>query len=399
MRRELASAISTATSDISRSLDRNAKEIQSLKVRVESVQLDLDDAVATFSSVPRTVPCDLPAPTSSNALPNPPSPEHTPDVQGQLQQVMDAIGALRGRVESLGKQLKEVRNRQETATPPANTTVAHSRADIKTTTALATIQKWSPKLVGAGIADGSVAAAWIILELFRRSRVLITDKPELFDSLMASLPGGESRRIVASPLWLTDADWKESIAFISVDDGVPKLLIIEDFDVAIQEAYLVPALVSWQSSISDQCANRVLLVPSDVELKSVSPRILEFATLLTHDAVHIRDLQRLASTIADSPPTLEMVHAAATIVGYCRTKNVSAEDQLRRYAANCGVSLPARLTENFVSVFDGLRAFLRARDAGYVAQQATLMPWVEHARGEAVSRTLDEALKRILDAE
>jgi len=216
---------------------------------------------------------------------------------------------------------------------------------------------------------------------------------------MASLPVGESRRIVASPLWLTDADWKESISFISVDDGVPKLLIIEDFDVALQEAYLVPALIGWQSSVNDRCANRVLLVPSDVELKSVSPRIFELATLLIHDAEHVRDLERLASTISHSPPTLEIAHAAATVVGYSRTTNVSSEDQLRRYAANYGVSLPSRLVANFVSTFDGLRAFLRARDAGYVAQQAILMPWIEHARGETVARTLDEALKRILDAD
>lgn len=399
MRRELASAINTARSDISRSLDRNANDIQFLRAQVEKIRVELDEAVATFSDAARAVRIKPSTESASSAPPRSPSQEHPHEAQIQLQQAMDAIAALRSRVESFGKQLKEIRHRQETGIPIVSQPVAHPRTGTQTTTALEAIQKWSPRFIDAGINTSSVAAAWIVLELFRRSRVLISDKPELFASLMASLPGGAVRRVVASPLWLTETDWKESIAFISVDDGVPKLLIIEDFDVAIQEAYLVPALIGWQSSIGNQCANRVLLIPSDAELRSVSPRILELATLVTHDAVHVRDLGRLASTITDSPPTLEMVHASATVVGYSRTKNVSAEDQLRRYAANCGVSLPARLAENFVSVFDGLRAFLNARDAGYVAKEAILMPWVEHAKGEAVSRTFSEALKRILDAE
>ncbi|MGE0188129.1 MAG: hypothetical protein AB7F79_02275 [Steroidobacteraceae bacterium] len=401
VRREFASAMATTKSDIYRTIDQHTSEIESLRIQLKDVQVELHDAVAAL-------------PNAASATTNEPSPSHPSLTQNkpanldnvamgparmQQQQLIEAVDALRRRVEGLGKQLKEIRNQHRPTMRTAHPAVESSRSGIQTTTALATIQKWLPTYADAGIVANNVASAWIILELIRRSRVLITDKPALFVSLMASLPVGELRRIVASPLWLTDADWKDSLSFISVDDGVPKLLIIEDFDVALQDAYLVPALVGWQSSLNDQCANRVVLVPADTELQSVSPRLFEIATLLTHDAVHIRDLKRLASTISDLPPTLEMVHAASTVVGYSRNKNVSSEDQLKQYAANYGVSLPTRLVENFVSMYEGLHSFLRSRDAGFVAQQSILMPWIAQSRGEMVSGKLDEALKRIFDAE
>jgi hypothetical protein len=228
---------------------------------------------------------------------------------------------------------------------------------------------------------------------------LLTDKPELIFNLIDNIPGGESRSITATPIWVGEADWKDALAFISEDVAAPRALAILDFDVALQDAYLVPALVAWVSGVKPECANRVVLVPSQPELGAVSPRVFELAALIAHNVAYVRDLKRIAASVTDSPLTLELPQLSSTILAYARSKNVTSEDELAQYAANYGVSVPTRVLENFVSVFEGLRASLKARDAAYVAQHATLIPWIEYARGEATSRTMQAALRTVFDAE
>jgi hypothetical protein len=261
------------------------------------------------------------------------------------------------------------------------------------TTVLKAINKWSEGLREAGISGDTISAGRILLEVIRRSRVILTDKPGLMTSLVSALPQGECRTLVASPLWLTEVDWKEGLAFISEDVGIPRVLLITDFDVALQETSLVAPLIAWALAASPTCANRVVLVPSDPELSSVSPRILELATLLTRNAPYIQDLTRLGATIthASSPP--EDTQSSASLIGNLRSKNAASEEQLGKYARKYGVSLPPRVVENFISLDDGLLALLGGREARYVALEAALMPWVERARGEAVSRILREALE------
>jgi hypothetical protein len=398
MRREITSAIASTRIDILKHVEHQATEVISLKQLLQKARTELDDAVAKIQTMNNAAGAQIKAPDPVLASMN-------PRVQAPVQvtlkpqgsdRALAAIEILSTRVEALGHQLKELRNRikgLETEHSPIMTVTA---VQASTTTALQVINKWSQGFEEAGVPNASLGASWILLEVVRRSRIILTDEPQLFLGLFGSLPASESRCVVASPLWITETDWKDALSFIADDSGAPRMLVVVDFDVGLQDTYLVPSLTGWISAIKPQNSNRIVLVPSDSDFGSVSARVFELATLATHDAPYIRDIKRLGATIVDPPPTLELPQSATTIVGYARSKNVSHEDDLRRYAANYGVSIPPRVLENYVSMREGMRASLGVRDADYVAQQASLIPWVEQARGEAVSRTLQEALKTVL---
>jgi len=390
VRSEMSSSLASTVTDAQRRMDDQAMEIRLLKSVTTGLRRELDDAISQLTDrvsvgvVAKGVGSG-PAwsPAHGDRRRKPVVPQVNPTV----------VETVQARIESLGRQVKELRLRIEEREERVRTVGASRSSQPEMTTALKVINKWSEGIREAGISGNIVTAAQILLEIIRRSRIIITDKPGLMTSLVSALPQGECRTIVASPLWLTEMDWKEGLAFISEDVGMPRILFIVDFDVALQETSLVPPLIAWALAASPTCANRVVLVPSDSELSSVSPRILELATLLTHNAPYIQDLARLGGAVKQSSPKLEVTQSGASLLGYLRSKCAASEEQMCKYARNFGVSLPPRVVENFISLDDSLLALLDGRDARYIAREAALMPWVERARGEAVSRILREALQ------
>jgi hypothetical protein len=398
MRREIASAITSTRADLLRHIEQQGSDVSSLKGLLQKTINDLEDVSAKMCA--QNVASEVGRKASEQtAVGQDRSAISVDDAVKRRagDHLLAAVEALQTRVENFGRQVKDLRTRIDLVEVPRIPAVSGTsvKKHSTTSTALQTIQKWNQVFEEVGVPSRSIGASWILLEVVRRSRVILTDKPQLLLDLISALPEAESCSIVASPLWISESDWKDGLSFVSTDIGVPRLLVIQDFDVALQEAYLVPGLIAWASKLGPQCANRVVLVPSDSELAAVSSRIFEIATLATHSVPYIRDLKRLGETLSDPPPTLELPQSSASILAYARSRNVSSEDDLRQYAANYGVSLPPRVLENFVSLNDGLRASLGRRDAGFVAEQATLLPWIENACGEARSRTVQEALRRL----
>ena len=238
-------------------------------------------------------------------------------------------------------------------------------------------------------------AGWLLLQIIRRTRVVITDKPGMLTSLWKALPGGEIKQLVASPLWITEQDWKEGLAFLSEPDVTPRLLVLLDFDVGIQETYLVPAVLGWMTNPAAPSANRIVLVPASRELSAVSPRVFEFALLLAQDTSYVQDMEKYANTIKDTPPTMDLKQTAASLLSYERLQDSAAERQLGRYVGNSGVSLPTAVAENFISLYEGLQSFLSATDSALVAQAAVLLPWVRASRGETVAKAVQNAFSAL----
>lgn len=395
MRREISSSLASARSDIQHRIEQHTMELASVKGMAKSQQddlveakVELREAVAALKAAPRAMPV---ATTSGRRGESNNEPEGKQSARDAA-----AVGALQSRLDTLGRQMKELRarvNELDGDERPRTEKAATSAPQLPMTTALQVITKWRDAFSESGVPSGSIGASWILLEIVRRSRVIVTNRPELMITLMGAVPGGQVRRLVASPLWLTESDWKDGLTFVTEIVDASRVLIIDDFDVALQETYLVPALIAWLTAAPSTCTSRVVLVPSGSEFSSISPRVLELATLLTDAVPYIRDLKRLGATISDSPPTLEYPQSGTGVLSYMRTKSVSSEEELRRYARNYGVALPPRLIQSFVSLDEGLQAFLSIRDARAVAQEATLMPWIERARGESLARIFREAMQ------
>ena len=261
--------------------------------------------------------------------------------------------------------------------------------EVTQTTARHVIEKALPSLHILGFAASSVAAGWLLLQLVRHTRVLITDKPEALEGLWNALVRSEVKQLVASPLWITDQDWKAGLDFLADPDTSPRLLILRDFDVAIQETDLVPARVSWIASQGALSSNRIVLVPSNNELTDVSPRVFELATLGSRDVSST--IEKLASSMKDMPPTLDLKQSPSAVVGYERLKNPTTERELRAQVGQAGVFIPTRIAEAFVSLYEGLQASLSDVSSASIAQSSILLPWVRASKGETVAKLVQNA--------
>ena len=394
MRREIASASVAIKSDLLRQLEQQSRDLSDLKRNVQglaAVNANLSHQLAELKLREDQRPPSL----SPKSTPTPVSGTNEKTKPQDSARIIAAVDGLQSRVESLARQLREQRSRLDAYQTPVSAISPSKPRELSNTTTKEVLQKWSPSLSSFGVTDSSLRSCWLILEVIRRSRVLLTDKPEVITNLFGATQEGESKTLAASPLWLTEADWKSGLTYLSEDDLIPRVLVISEFDVAIQETYLVPAMISWVTNVSPLSANRIVLVPSDSELGLVSPRVFEVATLLTQHVGFAKALEKLSGTMKDLPPTLELKQSGAAVIGFERSQNAAAETQLYRYLSNLGVPIPTRLAERFVSLFEGLRKFLSARDASFVAQQGMLLPWVRASRGETVARSLQDALSAL----
>jgi hypothetical protein len=386
VQKEMLAALSSARTEMQRQIEQHRMELESVKTALKVVQHDIGGQRSKrIPDAPLHLKPEVVAPPVS-AL----TRSSNPDLN---QAALATVESLRTRVENMSRQLKEIRirldesperrERNKPTTPPGA-----SRGPL--VTMQQAIDKWRDAFCDSGLPN-SFATGRVMLEIVRRSRVVLTSKPMWMTKLFASIADGVCRTSAASPLWISDADWKEELAFITEDTGQPRLLVLEDFDVALQDAYLVPAIITWLSTLQGKCTNRIVLVPSSGELANISPRILEIATFATHDAPYIRDISSFDSSAM--PPPNDVPQAAADLLAFSRVINVNSETQLRRYVANLGIALAPRVAEGFVNLDEGLRPLLGRRGARIVAQEATLMPWTACARGAASEKILRGALQ------
>ena len=391
IRRELSSTVESTKSDTQQQTQRQSEEIASVRSLLQLTRNELTEVSARITAEVATAAARMPhRDPASRTRKSDSSPE---PAQGQIStRVNDAVAEVQHRVEALGRQIKELRVRLDhlessDKVPDASVTTLAGRQ--KPTTVLQVLEAWKPALVAAGVPATSIDIEWILLEIIRRARVIVTDEPELLASLARALSGAQMRRCVASPLWLSDADWKDDLAFISQGASAPRLLFIHEFDVALQESYLVPPLLKWMLDLSPACSHRVVVVPSNSDASTISTRVMELASLMTSDALHIKEISRYRVRAPQSAQ-----HSSNTLLSYTTSTNRGPEDQVHKLLGNRDVEVPRRVAQSFVSLYDGLRSLMDFGDAMYVAQEATLLPWIERARGELTASKVRDVLER-----
>lgn len=235
----------------------------------------------------------------------------------------------------------------------------------------------------------------LLLNLLRSTRVVITDKEALPCSLFACIPDADIRLATVSPLWITSDSWSEHLSFISNEEPAPRVLVLIDFDVAIQETYLLPSILSWISQVRVSSHNRIVLVPSDSALSLVSDRILELGFVLTSNGEVVDEIQR--STVSSK-------FASASSSGQALPKdflkcspiaNPTFEVDMQKVALNDGIRIPSRLLEHFVSVYSSLIQRFPDDVSGRIAAAGSLLPWVAQVRGQSVARIYQNSLTSI----
>lgn len=250
-------------------------------------------------------------------------------------------------------------------------------------------ERWQKYLNDLGISGISKSLIWTIYKIFLHSKIIVTQKPKLLTGLFKDIPSVEVMYITASPLWTSELDWKIAYDFISIDSINPRILVISDFDVAIQEIYLIPALSSFITSGNN---NRIILVPSASELKDISEKVLELSVVLDIDSFLFTESSRFSNLFEEELEKIPTELNAAEFFKYFEINNLEFERELRRLSLNAGAILPSRLAERFISIFSALNSLDRGV-AWRIASDLVLMPWVESSRSLAFRRLFEETLK------
>lgn len=393
-RREIAAALSSTRSDLIQHIDEHDSQLGKLRTEIDRARTDFSEAIVR---VQETIDQHRAPPTVEDCRRESQPNQISTDSQARGRDSEQRINALQSRIDGLGRQLKELRIRldQVAVTPTDHHIPGRTGDGAALITTRRFLSSWLRHLPSGATLNG----AWLLLEIVRRSRIILTDIPDLFATLFKCAPGAEIRSVATSPLWLEDSDWKDPLTYITQPSAVPRLLQILDFDVAVQDTYLIPPLVNWLATVPPSCANRILLVPSRSEMGASSPRAFEIASVISRDSTCIREIQRLGNNIVDGPQTLDIEQTSTRLLEYVQTTNASYETHLHQFAANYGVILPPRALGRFVSLYEGLRAALGSRDAGQIAEEACINSWIETARGEAVARTLQQALSQALNGD
>jgi len=305
-----------------------------------------------------------------------------------------SLEPLIARIESLGKQLKSLRSRldDDARTSDSGNRVSSRGSSRESPMPTQVMELWQVALAAAG-APNSLKFAQVMLKVVRRSRAFLTREPRLLIELFTLVPNGQTRVIAASPLWLSDADWKEGFAFLEQEGEGPRLLVIENFDAGLQEAYLVPPLLAWLTSVPTASSSRIALVPSGDGLKDVSPRVLEVTTCLDCQGTAL-DWARYCDPSTETP--LRPAQSEG-LLKFERPMEASGEHAFAKYLQNQHVFVPSRLLRGFANLEEGLRSELSLREACVIAQEATLVPWAQRAVDDAHAATVKNALRSLYE--
>jgi hypothetical protein len=395
IRRELSQAIESSSADFQQRLQRQIDSLATLSQKLDSVREEISERS-------RLTPPDWVKALHSvgNAQADPEGDQNQRrvrvprQVRRQDAETAAAIQTLQTRIESHGRQLKEVRARLDATGKPPPSPVESSKTNPATVSLAGALEKWRLSFTEIGLRSPSLGSTWIAFEMVLRSRFVLTDKPRWISDLYRLVPSADIRITSASPHWTTEADWRNDLAFLSDHSAGPRALILLDFDVALQETYLVPSLNVLRASLPSKSPNRMILVPHEPGLRSVSPRALEFMTVL--DSVEQRRLLPLiGSGVRELSPTSTLPQLGSALLRFVESRTPHGEEDLRLYASNVGVQLPPSLVQNYLNICEGLLASLSPRDSALASREATLMPWIERYRGESVARIMREALDRL----
>jgi hypothetical protein len=254
------------------------------------------------------------------------------------------------------------------------------------------LTNYAEELDSIGFRVPNPSSLWTITQVLRGQGIIVTDKEPLVSGLYSCIPNSEIRAAAVSPLWVTAAHWAEHFSFISVQEVAPRLLVLLDFDVSIQEAFVLPELLGWLSNTGHGSQNKVVLVPSVSDLSQVSSRILEISVTLLSTNPLLQELQKVATVPASLKSEIINAGIPQDFFKHSPKVNLELEANIRNIGQNCGIQLPSRLVENFIGLQFHLTQGLPEDLSGRIAANLTLMPWMLMAKGESLSRIFRSSL-------
>ena len=131
--------------------------------------------------------------------------------------------------------------------------------------------------------------AYIYHKLFLESPVVILENRELLDAWISTL-GWKKQclSLVANPHWLSEGDWASGANALLESSSTPRFIIIELFDVALVQCYLLPFLHRFNEvARCDPSLHKLFLVSSEPKILNDYPDILRYGAAIPADDIVI----------------------------------------------------------------------------------------------------------------
>lgn len=252
---------------------------------------------------------------------------------------------------------------------------------------------WLKQLDSSGVKDQNLFAITAIA-LIRSNSILLLDRLEILKPLLTAAFGNENLRIrAANPTWTSpevlsaDLDW-------TIDGSAqPRALVLCDFDIPLQDCYLVPALVQWRAKFESPIS-KVFLVRAS-RANPIAPRLFDLG-------VEVAPFDLIESTeAAASSVNTDLVRsffsAGLSLIEPTQEAKVH-EEQLRLLARNNGFRLPHELSISFSRLFTLLASLIGQETAFQTALDLTIFNWVKNVAGKERKHIFEERLNSILVA-
>jgi hypothetical protein len=306
-----------------------------------------------------------------------------------------SIQALRSRVESLVGSVNKHEKRLSEISSADRSPGNKKRANLPEESWDSVLSRVRANCARAGYEISSALAARVLLEMIRHTRIAVSPRESLVLGAISCDESVDIKVWTASPLWLDASDWREAVSFLSDFDAPTRVCILLDFDVALQEAYLMPTIRTWLASVPRSCMHRLILVPADASLEAVSPRVLEFGVLIGGSTDFLTAIDRATRATADEFSKRLSNIAGTDLLSFEEAIQRNREDEIRRLVENMDAELPAQIATRFISLQSGLQKYVSAADAAHMASECTLLPWYRRVRGDGASRLLAGTLMSI----
>lgn len=248
-----------------------------------------------------------------------------------------------------------------------------------------------PKLSNGGIL--------FLIFILKAGNLFVVKRADIILSLLRKLPGVEMREISASPSWFYEDDWEKDIQFVEQNSSRPRVLIIHNFDAAVQESYLLPFLIRWFYSESSH-DTKIFLIPSESNTAQICKKVFEMAIMLDFDSTFINMITtqgRVIDTkvnIAD----ISKENMANILFADQDVKERNTHEKELKVITSAEYH-PTYLISNFVNIEQSLTsigdAYTHSNDALYIAAWLTIFPWGAESKGDIDRKLYEGRLKSI----
>lgn len=305
----------------------------------------------------------------------------------------DELIELQKRIHDLSKKISEIERKQVQPVIQASPTAAVEVGKNTLPATILTEYQAHLKIQMGDQWNESIFA--LFLSCIISTPILITDDTRPFDFLFSKLGNTFVQQLGVNPMWTNAEPWSAQYRFISEKSERPRILVLKDFDCALQELYLIPKLLEWGSNDASK-KNRIILSLSEPKFDFVSKRTLELGIPIqfTNDAfIDMRSIAgevgtgRLTSLVADTDLAKVFENVGSTDPRF--------ESNLRTLLENDGLSIPSSVAGTFTKLVAALSRFFHPDLAPRIAIQILVHPWICKVRGAHAGRMLDERMRVI----